>query len=508
MLKSRILQLAVAVAIVGSTWVGATAPQSAAGSPVTFSENVAPIIFNHCTSCHRPGENASFSLMSYDDVRPRGRQIAAVTLAHQMPPWKAAPSDYAFKNDRRLSDADVDVIQRWVSAGMAEGDRTKLPAMPKFVEGWQLGEPDLVVKMPEAYEVPASGRDVYRNFVLPLNLPDDVYVKAVDFRPSARSVVHHSLFFLDTTGEARRQDAADPGPGYSGGMGGGLTLGAGRGLLAALGGRGAGRGGAGRGAANTSPAPAADGPARGGQSSTGGLGGWAPGAQARELPDDLAFFVPKGADLVLSTHFHPSGKSAAEASTVGLYFAKRPPTKAFQAVQLPPVFGLLSGINIPPGEARYTITDSFVLPIDVKAFGTAGHAHYLAKTMKMTATLPGGGVKTLLEIPDWDFGWQEQYQFDDYVALPKGTRLDVTITYDNSSANRRNPSTPPRRVTWGEQSTDEMGSVSLQVVSAHPGELPQLLQGFGEHMRDVAAARGAGLGMLLQLAQGRGAARR
>jgi hypothetical protein len=279
--------------------------------------------------------------------------------------------------------------------------------MPKFTEGWQLGEPDLVVKMPEAFPVPASGRDVYRNFVLPLNLPNDVYVKGVDFRPSARSVVHHTLFFLDSTGEARKLDEGDAGPGYGGGMGAGLTSGAARGLLAAL----AGGGAAGRGRANTPALPA--GAARGGQSSTGGLGGWVPGAQARALPDDLAFFVAKGSDLILSTHFHPSGTAAAEASTVGLYFAKRPPSKAFQGVQLPPVFGLLSGINIPPGESRYTITDSFVLPIDVRAFGTGGHAHYLAKTMKLTATLPGGQVKTLLEIPDWDFSWQEQYQFAD-----------------------------------------------------------------------------------------------
>ena len=474
--------------------------QSTPARTVTFTEDIAPIVFNNCTSCHRPGENAPFTLMSYGDVRPRGRRIAEVTRARQMPPWKAAPGDYAFKGERRLNDAQLDVIQQWVDGGMPEGDPKKLTALPTFTEGWQLGEPDLVVRMPEAYQVPTTGRDIYRNFVLPLNLADDVYVKAVDFRPSARSVVHHSLFFLDTTGEGRRQDDADPGPGYSGGMGGGLSAGAGRGLLAALAG---GRGGAGRGAAN---APAASG-ASGGQSSTGGLGGWAPGAQARALPDDLAFFVPKGADLILSTHFHPSGQPAAEASTVGLYFARRPPSKAFQAIQLPPVFGLLSGLNIPAGESRYTITDSFVLPIEVKAFGTAGHAHYLAKTMKLTATLPDGAVKTLLDIPDWDFGWQEQYQFADYVTLPKGTRLDVTLTYDNSAGNRRNPSTPPKRVTWGEQSTDEMGSISLQVVAARPGELPQLLQGFGDHMREVAASRGGGLGLLLQAGRGRGAAR-
>jgi len=483
---------ALGLGVLAALGSGANPAAKTAATP-TFTEDIAPIVFNNCTSCHRPGENAPFTLMSYDDVRPRARQIANATKARQMPPWKAGPSDFAFKYDRRLTAEQIDVIQQWVAAGMPEGDAKKLPAMPKFIEGWQLGTPDLIVKMPAAYEVPASGRDIYRNFVLPLNLPNDVWIKAIDFRPQDRSVVHHSLFFLDTTGEARREDEADPLPGYNGGMGGD-NVGAGRGLLAAL------AGGGGRGnAAATSTAPAPANP----QSSTGGVGGWVPGTQAAPLPDDLAWFVPKGADLILSTHFHPSGKVAHEASTVGIYFAKQAPKQRFQGIQLPPVFGLLSGINIPAGESGYSISDSWVLPIDVKLFGIAGHAHYLAKTMKLVATLPSGEKKTVLDIADWDFGWQEQYQFANYVSLPKGTKLDATITYDNSSANKRNPSNPPKRVTWGEQSTDEMGSIILQLVSAKPGELPQLTQAFGDHMRDVAAAR-PGMGALMQLGGGRG----
>jgi len=452
---------------------------------VTFSEDVAPIIFNNCTSCHRPGEAAPFALQSYADVRPRGRLIAASTRARQMPPWKADTGDFAFQGDRRLSDAQIDVIERWVNGGMLQGDPAKMPPLPRFTDGWQLGEPDLVVRMPEAYAVPEKGRDIYRNFVLPLDLKEDVWVRGVDFRPSARSAVHHSLFFLDATGAARQQDERDPLPGYSGGMGGGLTLGGGRlSLAAGRAGRGAAAGGRGSSAAGTT------------------LGGWAPGAQPRLLPDDLAFFVPKGSDLILSTHFHPSGKAESEASTVGLYFSKTPPTKAFTGIQLPPVFGLLSGIDIPAGDTTFSISDSFVLPVDVKAFGVSAHAHYLGKTMKMTATLPNGEKKSLLSIRDWDFGWQEQYLFSNYVTLPKGTRLDVTVTYDNSAANRRNPSNPPQRVTWGEQSTDEMGSVTLQAIAAQQGELPALQQALADHVREVAlntplgkvllGARGAG----------------
>jgi hypothetical protein len=470
---------------------GQTSPARESPGSITFSEHVAPLIFRNCTSCHRQGESAPFALTSYAEVRPRGRQIAAVTKSRQMPPWKAEAGDFAYRGDRRLRDDDIQLIQRWVDAGMPEGDPAKLAPMPPFTQGWPLGEPDLVVRMPEAYDVPAAGRDIYRNFVLPLNLTEDVWVKAVDFRPSSRAVVHHALFFLDPTGAARELDERDPLPGYNGGMGGGLSFRGGR-LL--LGGRGAGRGA-------SAPGNGGDGLAERVSAVGGTLGGWAPGAQPRMLPDDLAFRVEHGSDLIISTHFHPSGQTAQEASTVGLYFARRAPSKRFTSIQLPPIFGLFAGINIPAGEPRYTIADSFVLPVAVRAFGVVGHAHYLARELKMIATLPGGERKTLLSISDWDLGWQEQYQFADYVDLPAGTRLDVNVTYDNSAANRRNPSTPPQPVHWGEQSTDEMGSVSLQVVAANPRELPELQQVFGLHVRD--SALNSPVGRLL-LGRGRG----
>ncbi len=446
-------------------------------SPVTFSEHVAPIVFDNCTSCHRPGEAAPFPLTSFAEVRPMARHIARLVQSREMPPWKAAPTDYAFSNARGLTDDQIAVIQRWVADGMREGDRTKLPAMPPFPDGWQLGVPDLIVRMPEPFEVPAAGPDIYRSFVVPLNLDRDTWVRAVDFRPSARSVVHHSLFFLDATGAARERDARDPLPGFAGGMGGARLAGAGGGgRLAGL---------LGSGASDQQFARAGD------------LGGWALGGRARELPAGLAFFVPKGSDLILSTHFHPSGQAEREQSTVGLYFADAPPTQAFTAIQLPPLFGRLEGLDIPPGEKRYTISDAFTLPVDVRAFGVGAHAHYLGKEMKLTATLPDGVTKTLLWIKDWDFSWQEPYQFKDFVSLPKGTRLEATISYDNSVANKRNPSKPPVRVTWGEESTDEMGSISLQVVAANPDELPELRRVFGDHIRAAALSR-PGLSQLLQ----------
>ena len=177
----------------------------------------------------------------------------------------------------------------------------------------------------------------------------------------------------------------------------------------------------------------------------GNLGGWALGGQPRPLPEGLAYFVPRRSDLILSTHFHPSGRVEEEASTVGLYFAGQPP-RGFTAIALPPLFGALTGMVIPAGEEHFTLTDSFVLPVDVKAFAVGGHAHYLGKEMTLTATTPEGETQTLFAIDDWDFSWQEQYQFKEFVPLAKGTRLDASIKYDNSAANPKEPqqSTAPR----------------------------------------------------------------
>lgn len=482
MMRQRLVVLGFAAFVGAFVMQRETAVPQAQG-PVTFSQHVAPILFANCTTCHRPGEAAPFQLMSYRDARPLAKAIAAATASRVMPPWKAAPSDIEFANARRLTESEIDTIQRWVADGALEGDAKLLPALPKFTEGWQLGPPDLAVTMSEAFEVPASGPDVYRSFVVPLNLDRDVWVRAIDFRPSARAVVHHSLFFLDATGAARERDADDPGPGFRGSMGGGVRLG--------------GRGAAGGFAALLGGAGPNDPPADPIARVAGGLGGWALGGRALELPDGLAFPVPKGSDLILSTHFHPSGKVQMEKSTVGLYFASGPPPQAFTTIQLPPLFSVLEGIDIPAGQEHYTVQDSFVIPIDVKAFSVGAHAHYLGKEVKLTATLPDGAVKTLLWIKDWDFSWQERYRFKDFVSLPKGTTLDAMVSYDNSAANKRNPSRPPVRVTWGEESTDEMGAIGLQVVAANPGELPQLQRAFNAHLRMAAMTR-PGLRQLLQ----------
>ena len=296
--------------------------------------------------------------------------------------------------------------------------------------------------------MPAEGRDIYRNFAISLGLTEDKWVRAIDFRPSASSVVHHSLFFLDTTGTAAKKEAASGQVGTSGSMGG-------------------------RVGASLAGAPSL------------GLGGWALGSQARSLPDGLAYRLPKGADLILSTHFHPSGKAEEEASTIAFYFADKPPVQRFMGVQIPVLFGYGAGIDIPAGSKNFSIEDSYVLPVDVKAFGISAHAHYIAKDFKVTATLPDGKIKTLLRIPEWDFGWQEQYRFQEFVDLPKGTKLYAKITNDNSAENPRNPTSPPRRVKWGKESTDEMGSITVQVVAAQESQFTTLQDAYRTHVREM-----------------------
>lgn len=466
--------------------LGCLATTIHAADPVpTFSKDIAPIVFAKCSGCHRPGQGAPFSLLSYRDLEKRGQLVQHVVDTKIMPPWKAEQGDFAFRGDRRLTAEQVALISRWVDGGMPEGKASDLPAVPKFESEWPLGKPDLIVEMTEGFTVPAEGPDIFRNFVLPIQLPEDRYVKALDFRAGAPSVVHHSLFYSDASGGARKMDAADPEPGFGGGMRGIfiarfgdvdpfqrlMQLGKGAPALPKPGGPLLPPG---------LPAPPAP-PAL----NSGALGGWAVGKQPHFLPDGLAYPLPAKSDLLLSTHFHPSGKQEKEVSKVGLYFAKEKPQKRFAPIQMPPLFGAFKGIDIPPGVSDYTLEDEFIVPIDCKAFLAAAHAHYLGKTMKMTATLPDGTVKTVLSIPDWDFAWQEQYEFAQFVPLPAGTKLNIRITYDNTAENARNPKNPPVRVRFGEESTDEMGSVSLQVVADREEELVLLEGAYREHVRQA-----------------------
>ena len=415
----------------------------APAAPPTFTEHIAPILFKSCANCHRPGEVAPFPLLSYADVKKRGRNILAVVDDRYMPPWHPAPGYGSFRDNPRLSDEQIETVRAWVKAGMPEGPADKLPKLPTFTQGWQLGEPDLVVKMMGAFEVPANGRDIYRNFAIPLGLTEDKWITAIEVRPSARAGLHHVLMFLDEQREGPALDGKDGRPGYSG-----MRL-------------------------QRSPM----------------IGGWAVGGMPTHLPEGLAIKIPKGSDLVLQSHLHPSGKKEKEATVLGLHFAKEPPERTLVSIQLPPFFGFTADLDIPAGEADYRLADSFQLPCAVDAVTIGGHAHLLCKSLNMHAELPDGQETPLLKISNWDFDWQNRYTFSSLVRLPKDALLRAELVYDNSKQNENNPNQPPKRVRWGRETTDEMGSITLLVTPADEKDLDVLLAAVGKKNAAKAMAR-------------------
>ena len=405
-----------------------------AAEPPTFSKDIAPLVYANCSSCHHDGEVAPFNLLTYHDVQKRAKQIVKVTNSRQMPPWHAEPGFGDFQSDRRLSESQLATFKSWLDAGCPEGDARDLPPVPRYTEGWQLGQPDIIVKMPEAYPIKADGPDVFRVFVMPFDVPEGKYVKAVDFRPGNRKITHHAMTFLDSTGAARKLDAADPGPGYSA-MGGVGFL------------------------------------------PTGGMGGWAPGAPPHRFPDGAAKAIAKGTDLVLQIHFHPSGKAESEQAMLGIYLTDEKPTRSLVTLPL----GVRSTIDIAPGVKNYKWADSITLPVAVEVPGLTPHAHYLCKDMQVWATLPTGEKQWLIWIKDWDFNWQGQYRYKAPIKLPAGTKISMEYTYDNTAENPRNPSSPPKRVHRGEQTTDEMGITFIQAIPENQAGALALRKAMRDH---------------------------
>jgi mono/diheme cytochrome c family protein len=395
-----------------------TAGLAAAAVP-TYNKDIAPVLYQNCAGCHRPGEVAPFSLLTYQDTAKRAALIASVTKSRVMPPWKAEPGYGDFRDVRRLTDEQIALIQQWASNGTPEGD-APAPAPPKFTDGWQLGQPDRAVSIPAKFSVPAGGPDVYRCFVIPLNLDKDTYLGALEFRADSRRTVHHALVFADTLGQGRKLAASSPDGGY--------TCFGSPGILAPL------------------------------------IGGWAPGMTPRKPAPGFAVNLPKGTDLVLQIHYHPSGAPAEDQSQLGLFFSD-PPTRGRALVLLG-----TQKIDIPAGESHYVVKASQTLPADASIVGITPHAHYICKDMKVNAYLPDGSVKPLIWIRDWDFNWQGAYTYVTPMTLPKGTRIEMEYTYDNSEKNVRNPSHPPVRISYGEQTTDEMALAFLTFAFATPEE--------------------------------------
>ena len=386
-------------------------------STPTFSRDVAPIVFSNCSTCHHPGGSAPFDLLTYEDVKNRASQIVAVTEDGYMPPWLPNEEGGPFAGERRLSSEHAAILSRWVETGCLEGDPAELPAAPTFESGWQLGEPDLIVRMPEPYTLPAGDGDVFRSFVIPVPTSERRLIKAIEFQPGNPQVVHHVVILIDPSRSARQYDEQDPDPGFEG----------------------------------MNPADA--------HNPDGHFLGWTPGKRPLPGIEGMAWQLEPETDLVIQAHMLPSGKPEIVQSTIGLFFADAPPTRTPTILRLGP-----RTIDIAAGQDDYSIGDSYQLPVDVDVLSVYPHAHYLGKEMRGLATFPDGTQQWLLHIDDWDFNWQDEYRYEEPVFLPKGTTISMHFTYDNSEDNPRNPSNPPRRVLYGPQSSDEMGDLRLQVV--------------------------------------------
>jgi len=382
----------------------------------TFNRDVAPILYEKCARCHRPGEVAPFSLLTYSDAAKRASLIATVTGSRIMPPWKPDPGPVPFLNEGRLSDPQIVTLRKWAEAGAPEGDRTGKPPVPHFSEGWQFGEPDEVYAMPASVQIPADGPDIYRCFVLSFDSFRERYVSAFEFRPGNRRVVHHAILFVDTSGMARQLDAETPEPGYSC-----------------------------VGAPGFQPDVT--------------LGIWAPGWPMPPLPAGVAQTIPKGADVVVQMHYHPSGKAEVDRSSLGLKLTEKPQRNVHT------LYVYKRQLDIAAGDSHHLETFSTILPVDMDLVSIGPHAHYIAKDLIVDARRPDGSVIRLVHIADWNFNWQGFYYYSHPIRLPRKTEIKLSYVYDNSAGNPHNPSHPPQRVVYGEKTTDEMGLAILGVTS-------------------------------------------
>lgn len=406
---------------------------------VTFVRDVAPILRRRCASCHRPGGPAPFSLLTYQEARDRAALIAAAARSRRMPPWLPSAGRGEFQGERRLTDSEIRSLVQWAEQGALPGDLNSYPPAPDQSGGWHLGEPDLVVTMPEAYTLPARGAEVFRNFVLPAAVPRIRWVEAVELDPGSPRVVHHAMLMVDRTPASRQLDARDPEPGFVGMHGIGNA-----------------------------------------QMPSGFFLGWTPGRVPSREPAGLAWRLEPASDLVLQLHLRPDTAPASIVARVALYFADAPTSAITTALRLGS-----QTIDIPPGTRHYTIRDSYVLPVDVEVLGVYPHAHYLAREMTAVATRPGGAAEWLLHIAEWDFNWQDAYRYARPIPLPRGTTIAMEYGYDNSAGNPHNPSRPPGRVVYGPRSVDEMADLWLQVALHDSADLAVLRRDFEDRERRV-----------------------
>jgi hypothetical protein len=400
--------------------------QRPAGSGVpTFTREIAPIVYAKCASCHRPGEVAPMSLLTYREVRPWAAAIREQVAARTMPPWHADRQHGRFRNDTSLTQAEIDTLVAWVDGGAREGDPTALPPAPRFPQGWQIGTPDVVFEMPVEYDIPARGEIDYQYFEVPTNFTEDKWMQAGEVRAGDRAHVHHVIVYV-----------REPQP-------------SGRPAVVSV--RPLGTAAPAAGAAPQRQLAAA--PARRTAAPGGGdamLVNWAVGEDAPVHAPGTAKRIPAGSTLVFQVHYTTNGTPGKDRSRIGLIFATEPPQREVRT-------GLVANplLAIPPGAADHLVEAEATFLDDVKIWSMHPHMHLRGKDMTYTAIYPDGRREIVLRVPRYDFGWQTDYWLAEPLALPKGAKLHVSAHFDNSAANRANPD-PAATVRWGDQTREEM----------------------------------------------------
>ena len=402
---------------------GVTASAAPTISTPTFYKDIVPVLQNRCQECHRSGEAAPMSFMSYNEVRPWAKAIKTAVLTKKMPPWNADPHFGHFSNDRSMPQAEIEAVTAWVDGGAPAGDPKDAPKPRQFEDGWQIGQPDLLIQMPAAIDVPATGVIDYTYIVIPTGFTEDKWVQFAEIRPGARPVIHHILAFVRPPG-SRWLKEAKPGVPYI-----------------------------------PERWNAPDRQAKREKATQGNLEdqlpgemlvGYAPGVPAAKCKPGEAKMVPAGSDIVLQLHYTPNGKPTTDLSKVGLIFSKAPVERRIMTMSALNVF-----IKIPAGDPNYEAHSHITLTEPVNLVNLAPHMHLRGKDFLFKAVYPTGESETLLSVPHYDFNWQLSYVEQQELPLPKGTRIECTAHYDNSANNPANPDAT-QEVKWGDQSWEEM----------------------------------------------------